>query len=94
MIRVIIERIVAEGLEAPYEEAARRTLAHALAQPGFISGESLRDLRRPGRRVVLCTWRNVNDWEQWFRSDVRRECLAQIQPMLETGENITILQPD
>ena len=44
MIKVLIERVIAEGLEQPYEEAARKVIQQAVQSPGFISGESFRDL--------------------------------------------------
>lgn len=92
MIRVIIERTVAPGLEQAYEQAVRKTLAHAVARPGFISGESLCDLRKPNRHVVLCSWRSEREWHEWYASRERRECFAQVRPMLETDENVTLLK--
>ncbi len=92
MIRIIIERILAEGLEAHYEEAARAALMTTMAQPGFISGESLQDLGQPNRRIVLGTWRSRREWEAWFRSSERRDCMARIRPMLVTDERVTLLR--
>lgn len=92
MIRVIIERILAEGLESHYEEAAREALIRTMAQPGFLSGESLCDVARPNRRIVLGSWRSRQDWEAWYHSDERRDCIARIRPMLVTEERITLLR--
>lgn len=91
MIRVIIERTVAPGLEHAYEQAVRKTLANAVARPGFISGESLCDLKKPNHHVVLCSWRSEREWNEWFASRERRECFAAVRPMLETDESITLL---
>ncbi len=92
MIRIIIERILADGLESHYEEAARAALIQTMSQPGFISGESLCDIDRPNRRIVLGTWRSRREWDAWFSSTERRDCMARIRPMLETDERITLLR--
>lgn len=92
MIRVLIERAVAPGLEQAYEEAVRKTLSHAVSQPGFISGESLRNVRRPNHHVVLCSWRTERDWQNWYASPERRECFMMVRPMLENEERITVLK--
>ena len=47
MIKVIIERIVAEGLEVPYEKAVSELLNVMTRADGYISGESLVDVDHP-----------------------------------------------
>ncbi len=47
MIRVLIERQIAETLESAYEDRARKVLQQAVSAPGFISGETLVDCRDP-----------------------------------------------
>jgi len=93
MIRVVIERAIAEGLEEPYEQAIRRTIQQAVQAPGFISGESLRDIDKPNHRVVFSTWQSVAHWNAWESSESRREQLNELSVMLETDEKVTILEP-
>jgi len=93
MIRVIIERSIAEGLEEPYEQAIRRTIQQAVQAPGFISGESLRDLNKPNHRVVVSTWQSVAHWNAWESSDPRKDQLGELSVMLEGGEKVTMLEP-
>lgn len=76
MIKVLIERDIAEGLEVPYEEVARRVLSAAIQSPGFISGESFRDLEHPNRRVIMVTWQNIRSWERWEESEARRDAIS------------------
>ena len=47
MIRVLIERHIAETLETAYEERSRAILQNAVAAPGFISGETLVNAHDP-----------------------------------------------
>ncbi|MFD2230492.1 antibiotic biosynthesis monooxygenase family protein [Alkalimarinus sediminis] len=92
MIRVIIERHIAETLETTYEQAAKNTLQEAVSADGFISGESLRNANDPNHRLILSNWRSVQDWHRWFASEERKEMMNVLNPMLETEEKITILE--
>lgn len=93
MIKVLIKRVIAEGLEEHYEAAARRIIQQAIQSPGFISGESFRDLERPNHRIVMVTWQNRHSWERWEKSEARRDSLNEFSPMLLEEEKITLLEP-
>ncbi len=92
MIRVLIERHIAETLEEPYEAGSRRVLQAAVAAPGFISGETLVDTQDPNHRLTLANWRSVADWDRWYRSENRKELMTAIIPMMDQDEKITILE--
>ncbi|MDX1589218.1 MAG: antibiotic biosynthesis monooxygenase family protein [Oleiphilaceae bacterium] len=92
MIRVIIERQIAETLEAAYEQRARSVLQQAVEVPGFISGESLKNSNNPNHRVILSTWRSAADWYRWYQSQERRSMMAELNPMLDGQERIMILE--
>ncbi|GGO75808.1 hypothetical protein GCM10011348_01480 [Marinobacterium nitratireducens] len=92
MIRVLIERHVADGLIEHYEKAARETLVKAMQAHGFISGEALHDVDDPEHRVILATYRTLADWQRWAQSSQRLDMMATINPMLKTAEKITLLE--
>lgn len=92
MIRVIIERHIAPTLEGPYEQIAKRTLQTAISAGGFISGESLKDCYDPNRRVILSTWRSVQDWQRWAASEERKNMMTEMSPILETEEKVNIFE--
>jgi len=92
MIRVIIDRFIAESLEANYEVTAKETLREAIQAPGFISGESLKDVLNERHRVVLCNWRSIQDWQIWLNSPERKRMMEQLNLMLETPEKVTVLE--
>lgn len=92
MIRVIIERQVAESLEDIYEQRARSVLQQAVEVPGFISGESLQDVNNPNHRLILSTWRSAADWYRWYQSPERRAMLAELTPMIDGQERIMIFE--
>ncbi|KAA1174946.1 antibiotic biosynthesis monooxygenase [Marinobacter salinexigens] len=91
MIRVLIERHIAESLESAYEERARLVLQQAVAAPGFISGETLSDSHDPNHRITLANWRSEADWDRWFQSNKRRELMTELVPMMDKDETITVL---
>ncbi|XOV89359.1 MAG: antibiotic biosynthesis monooxygenase family protein [Pseudomonadota bacterium] len=92
MIRVLIERYIAEGLEHYYDSTIKRTISSVVQAPGCLSGESLVDANNRQRRIVMSKWQSAEDWENWYRSDERRQVIAEIMPMLEGGEKITMLE--
>ncbi len=93
MLKVLIEREIADGLEEAYEMAIRQVIQAAVNAPGFISGEAFVDLQRPNHRVVMVTMRDLASWHVWHQSPERLATVAVIQPMLEDEERITLLEP-
>ena len=53
MIRVLIERHIAETLESAYEDRSRKVLQNAVSAPGFVSGETLVDTHDSNHRLTL-----------------------------------------
>ncbi len=92
MIRVLIERHIAETLEEAYEQRARKVLQHAVAAPGFVSGETLVDSHDPNHRITLANWRSEADWDRWFHSEERRELMSELVPMMDKEETVLVLQ--
>ena len=92
MIRVLIERNIAEGLEHYYDCTIKRTVSTVIRAPGCISGESLKDANNTNRRIVMSKWSSKEDWDNWFHSDERRNVISEITPMLEGREKITMLE--
>jgi len=46
----------------------------AFRQPGYISGETMRNVSDPAEFLVISTWKSLEDWQRWF-ADERREKL-------------------
>ena len=92
MIRVIIEREVAEGLEEFYESAIANLLGVMANATGYLSGESLVDIHRPNRYVVVTRWVNEAAWNRWQSSGERQEMLDAIRPFLLDDEKFTLLR--
>lgn len=92
MIRVLIDRHIAESLEPHYRDISRRILQQAVQVPGFISGETLQDTQDPNHQVIWSTWRSEADWLDWLQSDQRRAMMSELQPLLDRDERYTVLE--
>lgn len=92
MIRVLIERHIAESLEPAYEERSRKVLQSAVSAPGFVSGETLVDANDHNHRFTLANWRSETDWLRWKRSAERKALMAELIPMMDQEEVITVLK--
>jgi len=92
MIRVIIERQIAEGLERFYEPEITRMLEIMRDAPGYLSGESLVEIHRPNHYLVLTRWSNEDAWNRWCLSAQRQELLNAIRPFLLEDEKFTLLR--
>ena len=93
MIRVIIERWLAEGGDATIEKIMRDLRRKAIHSPGYVTGETLRDIADPHHFVILCTWRTREEWETWAASEMRQEIEDQIRLLLSEPEKITVCEP-
>ncbi len=91
MIKVVVERIIADGLGPHYEETIKKTISGVVHAAGFISSESLKDIDNPNHRFVIINWANIQSWQMWEGSAQRKRLLESIQPVLEREEKITIL---
>ncbi len=57
-----------------------RAIAHR--QPGYISGETLRNVHDPEEYVVISTWRSMEDWERWFANERRAELEGKVDALI------------
>ena len=92
MIRVIIEREIAEGLEQFYEEAIADLLDVMVSAPGYLAGESLVEIHRPNRYLVITRWASEDAWNRWFHSAERQQLAIAIRPFLQNEEKFTLLR--
>ncbi len=92
MIKVIIEREIAEGLESHYEKAVGELLSVMTNAPGYISGESLVDAKRTNHYLVIAKWTTESAWSQWFHSEERKQLMTVLAPFMQTDEKFTLLK--
>ena len=91
MIKVIIERKIAQGMESTYDAAIKDTLRAILEAPGYISGANFKDAKNDNHRVIITNWTSLQAWQHWKNSEERRKVIAAITPTLTTTEKFTVL---
>ena len=92
MIRVVIERKLSQEGDEEIQQAMRDLRREAIHQPGYVSGETLRDTANPHHFLIISTWRTREEWETWANSVRRREIEDQIGKMLTESERVTICE--
>ena len=81
-IKIIIRRKVPKSKEAQLLPLLLELRSKATTQPGYISGETLRNLKEPEDYVVISTWKSVDDWKTWEGNKGRLEILSKIEALL------------
>lgn len=86
-VRIFIRRNVTESTAEDLKPLLRKMRVACLAQPGYISGQTLKRIDKPGERLVISNWSTVEDWETWFTSSERQAIQLEIDTLLgeETG---------
>ena len=81
-IKIIIKRNVPKGKEAELLPLLVKLRSLATAQPGYISGETLRNVDDPEDYLVISTWQSVDDWNRWLSNKQRAEIQEKIDTLL------------
>lgn len=90
-VKVVIERKVLPGQERRALELLRTIRARCLDEPGYISGETLRDSEDPKAIVVISTWFGLMDWRRWHASEDRHAFESELRKCLIEPERVRIL---
>ncbi len=81
-IKAMIKRTVPEDKAREIIPLFRQMRKMAIAQNGYVSGETLRNYNDPTEFVVISAWKSAEDWENWLKSSERKEIQAIIDELL------------
>lgn len=89
IVRVIMTRQVARrgetldiSLLPILSELLIELRAVAQRQPGYISGETLRNVYAPEEYMVISTWLSIEAWENWFANPRRADLEGRVDALL------------
>ena len=82
MIRVHIKRRVPPDKMEDLRVLINQLRSMTTGQPGYIAGETLQRIDRPGESLVVSKWQSVDYWQQWLASEERGRVQAQIDELL------------
>jgi quinol monooxygenase YgiN len=67
-VKIVIRRNVPKNKEKELLPLIKELRIATTRQPGYISGETLQRIDKPGETVVVSTWEEVEDWNRWVTS--------------------------
>jgi heme-degrading monooxygenase HmoA len=81
-VKILIRRKVPENKARQMISLFREMRTLANEQPGYITGETMRNLEKPDEFLVISTWETSDDWKQWEQSDERQQIQSKIDALL------------
>ncbi len=94
MIRVMIEQYCQPGNEDPFRDLLIELRSMAMRQPGYISGETLRELVNPSLFKITSTWTTLEAWQSWYEYPPRLLIEEKINSIARHGRKIRIFAVD
>ena len=82
MIKVHIKRSVSEDKEEELKLLINELRNSTMGQPGYVSGETLNRVDKPGEKLVVAKWQSLNYWNRWFESKARAEIQEKFDQLL------------
>jgi len=71
-VKILIKRSIGPEVAPVIRPLIVELRAHAMKQPGYISGETLKCIDRPGEYLVISTWQSLDEWHKWLNSQERK----------------------
>ena len=81
-VKIIIKRRVPKSIAAQLKPLLLKLRNLAMNQPGYITGETLKRIDRPGQNLVISTWNSNEEWRKWAANAERAAVQAQIDALL------------
>ena len=83
-VKILIKRQVPEHKENELKILLNELRSLTMNEPGYITGETLKRVDRPGEYLVISTWNSSEEWRKWVLSEARTEIQNQIDRLLGT----------
>ena len=81
-VKIIIRRRVPKEKESDLLPLLVEMRSKATAQPGYISGETLRNVDDPEDYIVISTWQSEEVWKAWASNKDRAQIQDKIDALL------------
>ena len=94
MIRIHIKRTVSEDKKEELRRLVNQLRSITMGTPGYIAGETLTRVDKPGESLVVTKWQSLFYWNEWFKSKERAEIQGQIDQLLGEETRYEIYEYD
>lgn len=81
-VKIVIKRMVAKNKESSLLPLIKALRIATTKQNGYISGETLQRIDKPGETVVVSTWESAADWNRWIENPERIQLQKKIDALL------------
>jgi len=81
-VKILIKRKVSADKAAKLGDLAMQLRSLVIKQPGYVSGESLKNMSKPDDYLVISTWDSPEAWTAWLSSKERVVIQSQIDALL------------
>lgn len=78
-IKILIKRRIPKDKQEEVLPYLIQLRSMAAKQPGYVSGETLRNLDDVEGYLVISTWQTTKDWEKWLANQKRNEIQKEIE---------------
>jgi heme-degrading monooxygenase HmoA len=94
MIRVMIERHCQPGKEKQLRDLLLELRSAGMRQPGYITGETLREADKPTVFMVISTWITLEAWKVWQTSRRRLSIEEMMEPLIKESRKVRVFTED
>ena len=81
-VKIVIKRLVPKNKESSLLPLIKALRIATTQQSGYISGETLQRIDKPGETVVVSTWESAEDWKRWLKNPERIQLQEKIDALL------------
>ena len=94
MIKILIKRKVSEDKKEELTLLINQLRSITMGTPGYISGETLKRLDKPGESLGVTKWQSDYYWNQWLQSKERSKIQDKIDQLLGEETQYEIYEYD
>jgi len=94
MIKMHIRRNVPAEMREDLRALINKLRALTMGQPGYIAGETLKRVDKPGESLIVAKWQSADYWQQWLQSKERLEIQTKIDALLGEETRYEIYEYD
>ena len=92
-VKILIKRNISQDVAPVIRPLIVELRAHAMRQKGYIKGETLKAIDKPGEYLVISTWESLGDWNNWLASPERKVLEERIDSIIgQSTEYTTYVQ--
>jgi heme-degrading monooxygenase HmoA len=94
MVKIHVKRNILDAQKEDVMVLIVKLRSMSMGKPGYISGETLKRIDKPGESLVVTKWKSVHYWTQWFESEERSGIQNKIDQLLGEETQYEIYEYD